>query len=201
MKLFFENDDILRSTLSNYKGKSVSFHVEDASILSQNVNKETHDQQRPIIAIEIALAYVLNIIEEFDIKAKLCHWSCTGESIKMIQQHRNKGYKTTIEVSPLNLFFSTMDTTNHPERWPYLQMNPSLQSSIHQQELIQLLRTGFIDYIATDHAPHTLSEKFKNFENSEELYLSFLHHNKPECISKSKMDCISGTRRACTHSE
>lgn len=42
--------------------------------------------------------YVLEMIEEFNLNAKLCHWSCGDISFDMIRRHREKGFKTTIEV-------------------------------------------------------------------------------------------------------
>lgn len=197
--LFFTDIEILKQTLSNYKNQYVSFHVEDYHVLSQNKDKETHNERRPIQAVENALKYVLEMIEEFNLKAKLCHWTCTGNTIKMIQEHKNKGYKTKIEISPLNLYFNTSLTNTNPELWPYLQMNPSLQSEQDQKELIKFLASGFIDYIASDHAPHALSEKFKNFDNSETKYLNMLTQDKDECIKLSKQDCISGTPQLDTY--
>jgi dihydroorotase len=40
-----------------------------------------------------------------------------------------------------------------------LQMNPPLRSPSDRLALIEALRSGLVDYIATDHAPHTLEEK------------------------------------------
>ena len=58
-----------------------------------------------------------------------------------------------------------------------MQMNPALQSKEHREALIEGLRSGIIDYLATDHAPHTLDEKFKNFGDTpgsrEQTYLIY----------------------------
>lgn len=66
---------------------------------------------------------------------------------------------------------------------------------------LQGLKEGFIDYIATDHAPHTLQEKFKNFqpENvekmdmNEQAYKDLLASNFNDCKSKCLKNGTSGT--------
>ncbi len=190
--LFFKSEEQLRQTLIHYKKKSISFHVEDYDLLEENKNNDTHTNRRPVECILAALHYVLDLIEEFDIDAKLCHWTCGDESFEMIRMHRSKGYKTKIEVSPLNLFFDADLLEEKPELWPYLQMNPALQSKHHRLQLIEALREGFIDLVATDHAPHSLNEKFKNFE-SEEEYKKLKEIDLDKCKELSKQDGTSGT--------
>ena len=47
-------------------------------------------------------------------------------------------------------------------------MNPAIQGPEHRRQLIDGLRSGFIDYIATDHAPHTEEEKCSAFARMQE---------------------------------
>lgn len=202
--LFFKSEAELRETIQFYKGKKVSFHVEDFDVLVANENQPTHTLRRPIECVEVALEYVLKIIEEFELQAKLCHWSTGKKSFEMIKEHRErmkeKGLAyTTIEVSPLHLVFDSDKLEENPELWPYVQMNPAIQSREHRMELIEGLRTGFIDYIATDHAPHTLDEKFRNFssiakegETNEEAYKRLLIENPVECKSICCQNGMSG---------
>jgi dihydroorotate dehydrogenase subfamily 1 len=197
--LFFKNEQELRETLQHYFGKHVSFHVEDYDVLMKCKDKDTHDRRRPVRCVNTALKYVLELIEEFQLKAKLCHWSTGGESLDMIKEHREKGFLTALEVSPLHLFFNTDLLEEQPELWPYLQMNPALQSKEHQQELIQALREGVIDFLATDHAPHLLAEKFKNF-GGERGYLALKEKNKELCRKVSCKDGVSGTPQLDTFS-
>jgi dihydroorotase len=210
--LFFENEEQLRNSLQRYTGKPISFHVEDYGVLMVKSEKETHTLRRPVECVETALQYVLAMIEEFSIPAKLCHWSTGGESFEMIRQHRERNIiaglpYTTIEVSPLHLLYDEDMLKYAPERWPYVQMNPALQSVEHRRDLIEGLRNGFIDYVATDHAPHTLDEKFVNFvEGTKELRLSpeewYLHlkgTSLAECQRRSVLDGTSGTPQLDTY--
>jgi len=77
--------------------------------------------------------------------------------------------------------------------WPYVQMNPALQGKKHRLELIKALKEGIIDFIATDHAPHTLNEKFTNFNGSEENYKNLLCQDITKCRSLSCLNGTSGT--------
>ena len=91
----------------------------------------------------------------------------------MIREHREKmkkanGPYTTIEVSPLHLMFDTSMTDKDPSLWLKIQMNPAIQGPEHRRQLIDGLRSGFIDYIATDHAPHTEEEKCSAFARMQE---------------------------------
>lgn len=167
--LFFKSAKQLEETLRHYKGENVSFHVEDFDVLEKSKGAKTHALRRPVEAVEVALKYVLELIEKYDINAKLCHWSTGGRSFEMIAEHRKRmvnkglGFNTTLEVSPEHLLGTSDYLAEHPHLWPRWQMNPSPQSVNDRRDLVEGLRTGFIDYLATDHAPHTLGEKFKAF--------------------------------------
>ena len=70
---------------------------------------------------------------------------------------KQRGVRVTCEVTPHHLFFDTsmLSGANRMS----LQMNPPLRSPEDRSALIEALREGTIDFIATDHAPHTLAEK------------------------------------------
>lgn len=210
--IFFENEAQLREVLQRYVGKPLSFHVEDYDVLMANSGRRTHTERRPAECVETALRYVLEMVEEFRIPAKLCHWSTGGASFDMIRQHRERNAEgglpyTTIEVSPLHLIFDEDMLKRTPEEWPYVQMNPALQSAEHREALIEGLRTGVIDYVATDHAPHTLDEKFKNFRDvaktldmsPEEAYLQLKRTAPGECQRRSFLNGTSGTPQLDTY--
>lgn len=206
--LFFKNEEELRRTLQHYRRKRVSFHVEDFDILQENKNQPTHAARRPIKCVEKALEYVLKIIEDYELDAKLCHWPVGGKSFEMIAKHRARGYNTTLEVSPLHLYYDADMLKEKPERWPYVQMNPALQGKEHRLALIEALRNGFIQYLATDHAPHTIGEKFKQFKTKEqealgmtpeEYYLHLQKENIEECRQLACLDGTSGTPQLDTY--
>ena len=166
--LFFRDPEGVKNSLARYRGKKVSFHVEDDSVLEKSKRGRTHTDRRPVECVERGLEYLLPMIEEFEIEAKLCHWSTGGRSFDMIGEHRERAKKaglpyTLLEVSPLHLMFDTSMTAADPSLWLKIQMNPAVQSKQDRNELIKGLKTGFIDLLATDHAPHTMEEKHAAF--------------------------------------
>jgi len=67
--------------------------------------------------------------------------------------------RVTCEVTPHHLFFDDSMLTDENRLW--LQMNPPLRAPEDRLAMITALRHGDIDYVATDHAPHSHEEKRK----------------------------------------
>ena len=156
--LFFSSQQQLEDVIANYRGRNVSFHCEDPVILEANKDAPLHENKRPPSAEISATAFALYLIEKYDLVGKLCHYS-TREGLKMIVDAKARGVKVTCEATPHHLFFDTGMIV--PENRQWLQMNPPLRSEDDRLALITALRTGVVDYVATDHAPHTLDEKIK----------------------------------------
>ena len=97
-------------------------------------------------------------MSEYELQGKLCHFS-TGEGLKDVIAAKARGVQVTCEVTPHHLFFD--DTMLNDENRLWLQMNPPLRGREDRLAMIEALRTGEIDYLATDHAPHSLEEKRK----------------------------------------
>jgi len=156
--LFFSSQQELEAVISNYRGKNVSFHCEDPVILEKNRGALLHELKRPPEAEISATAFALYLIEKYDLTGKLCHYS-TGEGLKLIVAAKARGIKVTCEATPHHLFFDTGMITAENRQW--LQMNPPLRSREDRLALLAALKAGVVDYVATDHAPHTLEEKIK----------------------------------------
>lgn len=154
--LFFTSQAQLEEVIARYRGCNVSFHCEDPEILEASKGAPTHEQRRPAQAEVTATKFALHLIETYGLVGKLCHYS-TGEGLQQILAAKARGVRVTCEVTPHHLFFDTSMLT--AENRMALQMNPPLRSREDRLALIAALRSGLIDYIATDHAPHTLEEK------------------------------------------
>ncbi len=157
-ELFFKDLKSLDETLSYYQGQSVSFHCEDPEILESHKAELHHHQRRPVEAESIATRDALSLIEKYKLKGKLCHYS-SGEGLKLIREARKRGVEVEIEVTPQHLYFD-LEHIN-PDDWNSFQMNPPIRSSWDREALLGALRMGEIQYLATDHAPHTTEEKIK----------------------------------------
>lgn len=154
--LFFTSQAQLEEVIAGYHGRNVSFHCEDPEILEAAKEETLHERRRPVQAEVTATKFALALIERYDLVGKLCHYS-TSEGLPQIQAAKAKGVRVTCEVTPHHLFFDTSMLTEANRM--ALQMNPPLRSAVDRSALIEALRSGLIDYIATDHAPHTMEEK------------------------------------------
>jgi dihydroorotase len=154
--LFFASQEQLEAVIAHYRGCNVSFHCEDPAILYESRNAATHEKRRPARAEITATEFALLLIERYDLIGKLCHYSTKG-GLEHIAVAKARGVRVTAEATPHHLFFD--DTMLTDENTLSLQMNPPLRGHEDRLALIEALRTGLVDYIATDHAPHTLEEK------------------------------------------
>lgn len=85
----------------------------------------------------------------------VCHVS-TKESVRVIRDAKKAGIHVTAEVTPHHLLLSEEDI---PSDTAIYKMNPPLRGTDDREALIEGLLDGTIDFIATDHAPHSAEEK------------------------------------------
>jgi dihydroorotase len=86
------------------------------------------------------------------------------ESIDAVRAARAAGVQISCEASPHHLCLTDEEVRSlDPQRF---KMNPPLRSEADRQALIEGLRDGTIDCIATDHAPHAAEEKEVPFEQA-----------------------------------
>lgn len=154
--LFFTTLAQLDETLAHYRGQCVSFHCEDPELLEQHKTAATHEARRPPECEVSATRFALQMIEKYDLRGKLCHYS-VGEGLPLIRAARARGLDVTCEVTPHHLYFDTSGLTE--DNYRLMQMNPPLRSVEDRRLMLAALREGTLDYLATDHAPHTLAEK------------------------------------------
>ncbi len=156
--LFFASQEQLEGVIARYRGKNVSFHCEDPAILRESKGAATHELRRPARAEITAIEFALYLIERYDLVGKLCHYSTRG-GLEKIAAAKARGVRVTAEVTPHHLFFDETMLTDENRLW--LQMNPPLRGREDRLALIAALREGLVDYVATDHAPHTIEEKME----------------------------------------
>ncbi len=156
--LFFASQEQLEGVIAKYRGRNVSFHCEDPAILRESRGEATHEQRRPARAEITATEFALYLIERYELVGKLCHYSTKG-GLEKIAAAKARGVRVTAEATPHHLFFDDSMLTEENRLW--LQMNPPLRGPEDRLALIEALRNGLVDYVATDHAPHTIEEKLK----------------------------------------
>ncbi len=154
--LFFTSAAQFEATIARYRGQSVCLHCEDPEVLGKNKGAATHEARRPAEAEVSAVVSAIQLIERYALQGRICHLS-TAEGLTRVAAAKQKGIAVTCEVSPLHLFFD--ETMLTPENRVRLQMNPPVRSPRDRMALIEGIRDGTVDYLATDHAPHTWEEK------------------------------------------
>ncbi|MSU77044.1 MAG: amidohydrolase [Gemmataceae bacterium] len=164
--LFFSSLEQLDATLADYAGQAVSFHCEDPILLEQHKGAATHEARRPAECELSATRFALAMIEKYNLRGKLCHYS-VGEGLHLIRAAKAKGLNVTGEVTPHHVFYDTAQITPANRGW--MQMNPPLRSPSDREAMLEALRDGTADYLATDHAPHTLAEKERGMSGQPHL--------------------------------
>lgn len=110
----------------------------------------------------IAVAKEIMLATELNCKYHVCHMS-SQMSVDMLRLHKSYGSQVSGEVSPHHLILCDEDISGDD---PNYKMNPPLRSRSDRESLIAGLNDGTIEVIATDHAPHSCSDKGNSFINS-----------------------------------
>lgn len=154
--LYFSSLEQLDQALARYAGRNVSFHCEDPVLLERHRGAPTHEARRPPECELSATRFALAMIEKHRLVGKLCHFS-VGAGLDDLARAKARGLPVTAEVTPHHVFFDTamLDEVNRP----WMQMNPPLRAPADRERMLEALRDGRADYLATDHAPHTEAEK------------------------------------------
>ena len=103
----------------------------------------------------------IEIAEKLGCRYHVCHIS-TKETVELVRQAKARGVNVTCETGPHYLIFTDMDL-EEDARW---KMNPPIRSAEDRAALIEGIKDGTIDMIATDHAPHSLEEKSRGLKDS-----------------------------------
>ena len=103
----------------------------------------------------------IEIAERVGCRYHVCHIS-TKETVQLVREAKARGVKVTCETGPHYLIFTDMDL-QEDARW---KMNPPLRSAEDRAALIEGIKDGTIDMIATDHAPHSIEEKSRGLKDS-----------------------------------
>ncbi len=103
----------------------------------------------------------LELVKQTGCKYHICHIS-TKESVDLIRKAKLDGLDVTCETSPTYLLLNDSMLQEDGR----FKMNPPIRSEQDRLALIEGIKDGTIDMIATDHAPHSKEEKSKGLEKS-----------------------------------
>jgi dihydroorotase len=142
-------------------------HCEENTLINKGCVHEGSFSKRnglngiPSVCESVQIARDVLLAEAAGCHYHVCHVS-TKESVRVIRDAKKAGIKVTAEVTPHHLLLTQDDIPDSLD--PNYKMNPPLRDNADRDALIEGLLDGTIDFIATDHAPHTSDEKNEGIE-------------------------------------
>ena len=146
------------------RGMRCTVHAENASIMARRQAKLeaagrsdplAHLAARPEVCAIEAVSRAVVFAEWTGARLHIAHKS-SKDALYVLRDAKARGVDVTVETCPQYLLLSTED---HKKLGNVLRVNPPIREPGHQEPLWQALRTGVVDMIATDHAPHLPEEK------------------------------------------
>ena len=164
------NANVMRRAFEYSKNLNVVIaqHAEDLNLTNKGCINEGKTSLElgvrgiPNISESVIVERDLAILEAVGGRYHLLHVS-TREALDAIKRAKEKGLNATVEVSPHHFM---LNDTQVLKSGTNAKMNPPLRSEKDRLALIEGLRSGLIDAIATDHAPHDLASKEKTLEEA-----------------------------------
>ncbi len=164
-----QSEEMMRTAMIKAKslGKMIVAHCEDNSLLNRGYIHDgeyarLHNHRGICSESEWGpIARDLRLAKETGCKYHVCHISC-AESVELIRKAKAEGVDVTCETAPHYLVFNDMDLIEDAR----FKMNPPIRAERDRLALIEGIKDGTIDMIATDHAPHSAEEKGRGLEKS-----------------------------------
>ena len=185
-----QNANLMRDglILAHRQNLTILSHCEDADMVKNyavnegRVSRQLRLNGRPAIAEELMVARDAMLAEETGGAVHICHIS-TAKSVALVRRYKRKGVQITCETCP-QYFSLTEDEIL--SQGSLARVNPPLRTKSDVEAIIEGLKDGTIDAIATDHAPHSAEEKAKplteapsgmvGLETALAVTLTYLYH-------------------------
>jgi dihydroorotase len=161
---------VLRRALQYQRiaGLQIALHEEDPELSGDGVMHEGEVSALlglagiPTTSESTMIARDAELAAYEDARIHVQHLSAR-ESVEAVAAAKDAGVKITCEATPHHLVLTDEEVRSLDSRF---KMNPPLRSEDDRQALIEALRSGAIDCVATDHAPHAAEEKEVPFEEA-----------------------------------
>ena len=158
-----QNANLMRDglILAHRQNLTILSHCEDADMVKNyavnegRVSRQLRLNGLPAIAEELMVARDAMLAEETGGAVHICHIS-TAKSVALVRRYKRKGVQITCETCP-QYFSLTEDEIL--SQGSLARVNPPLRTKSDVEAIIEGLKDGTIDAIATDHAPHSAEEK------------------------------------------
>ena len=145
-------------------GLRVGAHAENDAILQRiksrlmaegRTDSRAHLESRPAFAELEAISRGILLSEETEIPFHIFHLS-TREGLEQVVRAKHRGSSVSAEVLVSHLL---LDDSHYAKLGNLIRLNPPIRTPEHQTALWEGIQRGWIDNIATDHAPHGTEEK------------------------------------------
>lgn len=164
-----QNPEMMEKAMLSAKasGRIIAAHCEDNSLLyggyiHDGAYARTHGHRGISSASEYAqIERDIALAKKTGCKYHVCHVSAK-ESVELIRRAKADGVDITCETGPHYLVLDDSDLQEDGR----FKMNPPLRGKEDRLALIEGIKDGTIDMIATDHAPHSTEEKSKGLSGS-----------------------------------
>lgn len=178
------------------KASRVAIHAEDEACFTR---ENPHHLRRPRKAIRSALETIKRVMlllnKEERPRLILCHAS-TIDDVQWLAEMKNDGFDVWGETAPHYLWFTREDEQAHGAQY---RVNPPLRDPVDREALRQAVKDGIIDFIGTDHAPHTPAEKKgpnppSGIPGIEWVVPAIIELVEQSVIPWSRISCLTRTR-------
>ena len=165
-----QTSELMREAMLKAKslGKMIVAHCEDMSLIKKGgcIHDGKYARENGFIGISSESEWKqverdLELVKETGCAYHVCHISCK-ETVELIRRAKAQGFDVTCETGPHYLVMSDKDLKDEGR----FKMNPPLRDESDRLALIEGIKDGTIDMIATDHAPHSAEEKSKGLSGS-----------------------------------
>jgi dihydroorotase len=143
-------------------------HCEDKSLSSGGVMHEGKIslllglKGMPALAEEIDAVRDIILAKETGAHIHIAHISTKG-AIEAVRRAKNEGINVTCEVTPHHFTLADKSVEGYDTN---TKMSPPLRSEEHLEAILEAIKDGTIDAIATDHAPHHADEKALEYDRA-----------------------------------
>jgi dihydroorotase len=146
-------------------GTPIISHAEDCHLAHDGamneglVSTELGLTGQPGAAEDVMVARDIVLAELTGAHLHVAHISTAG-AVRMVREAKARGIRVTAEATPHHLLLTDEAVRTYD---PNMKMAPPLRTKRDVEALVEALADGTVDVIATDHAPHALSEKEDEF--------------------------------------
>ncbi len=177
--------------LAGILNKIILVHAEDEECLIKHKKVETclldHMRFRPGICEEFSINDILNAVKGLNTRVHICHVS-SREGLELLKK---KPSNVSFGITPHHCLLNVENIIGSGGLY---KVNPPLRSIFDKESLFSCVKSGFVNVLESDHAPHTLEEKIGNFDiipsgipGVETIYPIFLYLAKKDIISFQRL--------------